>query len=466
MMVVVPKPVVELAEIFKKNHEKLYLVGGYIRNQRLGVPDSQNLDIDVCSSAKPEKVLKMLNGTQFAAKYMNEELGVIEIIGALRVEHATFRREKYHFSGVHLPENVEFIDDINEDALRRDFRCNAVYYDILEQEIVDPLDGMSDIKRHIIRTTQEPKEVFYGDAERILRMVRFAATLGFDIDEETYQEAKRNVEKLKNVSSTRKREEFSEIVLADTKYPFLPDIRFAHARGVNMLADLGALKYVLPALDWIKNSNIIEDRGKFLYEHVMNVFAFSKPEVRLSALLHDVGKAKALLEYGNFHGHEDYAPIIIENNLGINGLCFPKKVVERVKKVVANVDFNKYGLESKRSMRHFIAENHEEIDLIIALKDAIALDKSGHRRASYSAGMLRRVWGLMKQRHVPVSLAELNVKGDKLIATFPNLAVNRIGQLLQDLLYRCVDKPELNQESRLLAEAEKLISKRNSIYVR
>ncbi len=466
MLVVVPKPVKELAEIFRKNKEKLYLVGGYIRNQRLGVPEDQNLDIDVCSSAKPDKVIKMLSGTKFSANYMNEELGVIEIIGGLRVEHATFRKEKYHFSGVHLPENVEFIDDINQDALRRDFRCNAVYYDILEEEIVDPLDGMEDIKKRIIRTTMSPKEVFYGDGERILRMVRFACTLGFDIDDETYQEAKKNVEKLKNVSSTRKREEFSEIVLADTKYPFLPDIRFAHARGINMLADLGALKYILPALDWIKDSNIIEDRGKFLYEHVVNVFAMSSPNVRLSALLHDVGKAKALLEYGNFHGNEEYAPVIIENNLGMNGLCFPKAVVERVKKVVSCVDFNKHGLETRKNIRHFIAENHDVVDLVIELKNAIALDKSGHRSASFSAGMLKRVWARMKQDHTPLTLAELNIKGDKLIETFPELKVNRTGALLNRLLYKCIDNPGLNQEQKLLAEAEKLLKKPRNEYVR
>lgn len=464
MFVLVPKPVVELAKIFKEHNEKLYLVGGYIRNQLLGIKDEYNLDIDVCSSVKPDKVLKMLSGTKFQASYMNKDLGVVEIVGDLRVEHATFRKDFYSVSGVHMPDKVEFIKDINEDALRRDFRCNAVYYDILGDEIVDPLDGVGDIRKRIIRTTRPAKEVFYGDGERILRMVRFAATLGFDVDQNTYEEAKKNVRKLASVSSTRKREEFSQIVLADTTYPFLPDIKHAHARGVNMLSELGALGYLMPSLEQIRQSDLIEDTGKPLFEHVMNVFAFSAPEVRLSALLHDVGKARAMQLYGNFHGSQEFAPIIIENDLGMNGLCFPKKVVERVKKVVDGVDFNKSGLEFGRGIRHFIVDNNENIELIIALKDAIALDKSGHRHGSFSANQLRRTYQKLKELKVPTTLADLNIRGDKLIQEFPNLAVNRTGQLLQKLLYICVDRPKYNNESSLLRLAYKLINKRNSPY--
>ena len=73
MKISVPEELVELAEIFKKNKEKLYLVGGYVRNKILRIPDSYNLDIDVCSSALPEKIIKMLEGSKFSVNYMNKE---------------------------------------------------------------------------------------------------------------------------------------------------------------------------------------------------------------------------------------------------------------------------------------------------------------------------------------------------------------------------------------------------------
>lgn len=464
MFIRVPKPVEELARIFKKNKEKLYLVGGFVRNQIIGISDEENLDIDVCSSCKPQKVIEMLKGSEFSARYLSEEMGVVEILGKIRVEHATFRREKYAFSGVHLPENVEFIDDLSIDAERRDFRCNAIYYDILEDEIVDPLGGVDDTRKKIVQTTISPEKVFEADGERILRMVRIACSLGFNIDDKTYEAAKQNAYKIGSLTNTRKREEFSQIVLADTDYPFLPDKKFAHARGINMLADLGALKYLLPALEEIRTSGIIEDRGKPLYDHLMNVFALSAPEVRLSALLHDVGKAEAMLKFGNFNGEEEFAEVIIEKNLGIEGLNYPKKIVERVKRVVLGVNFNKHGLESAKNMRRFIIRNYEDIDLIVKLKNAIALDKSGFKRYSFSSRQLEKTYIKMKKNNTPFTVGELKISGSQIIKAFANVKVSTLHDLLDEMLLKCAEKPYLNTEFNLLNLAEKLINKKNSIY--
>lgn len=465
MNIRVPEELVLLAEIFKKNKEKLYIVGGYIRNQILGISDKYNIDIDVCSSAKPEKVLKFLEKTEFKVSYMNEELGVLEIKRNLRVEYATFRKEKYSFSGVHLPDNIEFIEDINEDAKRRDFRCNAVYYDIIEEEIIDPFDGVKDIEKKIIQTTLKPKEIFNDDAERILRMVRFACTLGFGVEEKTYNEAKNCVYKLKMLSNVRKRDEFSRIVLADTKYPFLLDNKYAHARGVLMLADIGALGYILPALESIRLSNIIEDRGKYLFEHVINVFALSKPQVRLSALMHDVGKAKTFLENRNFNGSDEYALVLIEKNLGQEGLNYSKKVVERVKNVVKNQNFNKYGLESLKNIRRFIVENLETIELILQLKNAIVLDKTNNKRRSYIAGIIAKEYDKMKRKETPLTLKELNINGDDLIQNFPKINVKKIGEILNKLHYKCLDKPYYNKKESLLIVANKIINRNKLKYM-
>lgn len=455
----IPEELIELATIFKKNKEKLYIVGGFVRNKILGIADEFNLDIDVCSSALPEKVMKMLEKTDFEANFMNKELGVIEIKKNLRVEHATFRKEKYEFSGVHIPDNVEFIKDINQDALRRDFRCNAIYFDILEEEIVDPLDGFGDINNKILRTTDNPEIVFRDDAERILRMVRFASTLCFEIEKKTFKEALNNVSKLKFISKTRIREEFSKIVLADTVYPNLADVKYAHARGITILSELGALRYVLPALDEIKRKPIIEDCGKLLYDHVLNVFAISDPEVRLSALLHDVGKAKAFLEFGNFEGSSDFAPVIIEDNLGENGLCYSKKIVERVKRVVLGQDFNKHGFESAKNIRHYIAENYQDIELILKLKKAINFDKYNKKSLSFGFVRLKKTYEKMLKSNTPFTLKDLKINGNNLKNTFPQLKENKIGFVLDFLLSKCIDKPMKNNKDNLLFLAEKLLIK-------
>lgn len=465
MKIRVPDELNRLAHLFYLNKEKLYIVGGFVRNQIMGFPDKYNVDIDICSSAKPEKIISMLKDSEFSVKYMNEEVGVLEIKGNIRLEHATFRKEKYALAGVHIPNNVEFVDSLEIDALRRDFRCNAVYYDILNEEIVDPLDGVKDIEKKIIRTTGSPKEVFYNDAERILRMVRFAATLGFKIDSETYQEAKNNVYKLKYISNYRKREEFSKIVLADTKYDFLTDIKYAHARGLVFLDDLDAIKYILPVLDEIKNSGLMADKDKTLYEHILNVFALSEKEVRLSALLHDVGKARAKQEYGNFAGANEYSSIIIEKNLGNEGLGFSKKIVERVKNVVLSVDFNKFGLESVKNIKRFIVDNKENLWLIIKLKNAIRLEKSNLKRRSIRANKLNKIYNEMLSKGTPMSVKELNIKGDEIIKEIPNIRVNKISYLLKELLYKCIDWPANNTKEKLIILAKKVVSKNKEEYL-
>lgn len=465
MVISVPGELITLAKIFKKNNETLYLVGGYIRNKILGIADEYNLDIDVASSAKPDKIVKMLEGTEFSCSYMNKELGVLEIKNTLRVEHATFRREIYEAKGAHIPNNVEFIKSLDEDAKRRDFKCNAIYYDILEEEIIDPLDGFKDINNKLISTTLDAEVVFEDDGERILRMVRFAAQFGFEIEKTTYAAAKRNVAKLRLISKTRIREEFSRIVLADTKYPLLTGTKYAHARGVMMLKDIGALKYILPSLDEISKTAIYEDRGKLLFEHVMNVFALSSPEVRLSALLHDAGKAKSLMQFGNFNGSEDFTPVIIENELGVMGLGYSKKIVERVKKVVIAQDFNKYGLESAKNIRHFIRDNHEVIDLILALKKATTLERTSKTTLSYNYLRIKKIYDKMLMQNTPFELSDLNINGDDILQTFPQIRENRIGKLLDKLLDKCVDKPTLNAKEKLLNKAEKIILRDKDEYL-
>ena len=465
MKISVPEELVTLAEIFRKNKEKLYLVGGYVRNKILRIPDSYNLDIDVCSSARPEKIIKMLKQSGFEVSYMNEELGVLEIKNKIRVEHATFRREKYPFSGVHIPNNVEFIKDIEEDAKRRDFRCNALYYDILEDELIDPLDGLKDIENKIIRTTLDPKEVFKNDAERILRMVRFACTFAFDIDKETLQEAMNNVDKLKFISQSRKREEFSKIVLADTRYDFLADVKYAHARGIGILASMGALKYLLPSLERIRTSGIIEDKGKPLFQHILNVFAISDPTVRLSALMHDCGKAVSFLRYRNFNGSQEFALIEIENDLGTNGLNYPKKVVERVKKVVLGYDFNKLGLNSAKNIRRFIIDNSNEIELIINLKNAVSMDKSNMEKKSFSATRMQKIYTKMEKSNAPFQIADLKITGDDVIENIPDIKPQSIGLLLKSLLYKCGDHPSLNKKESLLKIAKSIVKRNKDDYL-
>ena len=207
-----------LAEIFSDNNNELYAVGSYVRNQLIGLPVT---DIDICGTATPDVVMRTLNDLDgYTIIERNKVLGTIEIhisggSGKLVCEYTTFRRDSYR-GGHHTPEEICFTRSIDEDALRRDFTVNAIYADLLSGRLKDPLNGLADLKKHRLRTVSP--SVFCEDGLRILRMLRFAAQLDWEIEEATLASAKENAHLLKDISKERIFEELKLILTADKKY--------------------------------------------------------------------------------------------------------------------------------------------------------------------------------------------------------------------------------------------------------
>ena len=135
-------------------------------------------------------------------------------------EHTTFRKDFYHDDGTHRPSAVVFTDDMVQDALRRDFTVNALYYDILKQELVDPLGGLADLKDMVIKSAKEnPEKTLNDDGLRVMRMARFAAELNFKVSPKLFKAAKRYADYLKDITPERKQQELKKILLSDIKYP-------------------------------------------------------------------------------------------------------------------------------------------------------------------------------------------------------------------------------------------------------
>jgi len=373
MLFVINEELRNLAELFHKKKNSLYIVGGFVRNKLLGIPDYLNLDIDLCSAATPSDVEKILKNTEFSVEDINKTFGVIRIKGKEGIyEHATFRTEKYDFAGLHNPSNVEFIDSLETDSIRRDFRCNAVYYDIYKDEIIDPLGGVKDIKKRLIRTTRDPKIVFNDDSERILRMVRQASSLGFTIEKSTFESARANSFKVQYLTRTRIRHEFEKIITSDTFYPYLSNTKQAHKRGVQLLVELDVLRYILPTLSKISKLDIRDDMSRNLFNHIVEVFENCKEsdlELRYAILMHDYGKAEALLQNKSFFGHENLTNSLIENELGDAGLMYSKQTIKNIKNIIHGIDFHPTIFDSKYKIRKFIINNILCINNIILIKN-------------------------------------------------------------------------------------------------
>ena len=218
MEIFVSKNLIKIAKEFKKNDSTLYIVGGFVRNNFLRL---ENTDIDVCGNLPGDKVIGICTEKfGFNAFVVNKKLGtvLIKISDDEEYEYTTFRKENYRFGGSHSPESVDFITDIRVDAKRRDFTCNALYYDILNKEIIDFYGGVKDIERKQLKAIETPAFVFSSDGLRLLRLVRLNSEFGFKVEKQTLKIARAMNYQLQDISAERRLKEIKQIVVADFRY--------------------------------------------------------------------------------------------------------------------------------------------------------------------------------------------------------------------------------------------------------
>lgn len=202
-LITIPNEVTLLAHLFHAKGHQLYLVGGAVRDALMKkVPK----DFDVATDATPDRVIEIVS-SMVGVKILDigKAFGVIKVVfpSLLEIEIATFRTD---VGMGRRPEAVVF-STIEEDVQRRDLTINALFYDILQQQVVDYVGGISDIENHVIRAVGDPIERFKEDRLRIMRAVRFAAQFGSELHRDT-EEAIRKDPSLDGVSSERIRDEF------------------------------------------------------------------------------------------------------------------------------------------------------------------------------------------------------------------------------------------------------------------
>lgn len=430
-----------LATLFAP-YATLYQVGGCVRDELLELPC---FDVDVCSQLTVDNVKMMLSNTDFVVSDKNLRMGTVHISSKdFCVEYTTFRTDSYDkSSGKHSPDNVLFTSDMALDAKRRDFRCNALYKDVLTGEIVDLLGGLDDLKNKTICTVTSPEDVFEADGLRVLRMVRFASELGFEVEKQTFDTAKKNAWRVKDIAVERVRDELCKIFVADTRHP-APERENAHLRGLRMLDELGLVDMLLPELSALKG--LAQPAKYHLYdafEHSVKAFEYSPPDLRFAALLHDVGKAPAMKENGNMHAHDVVGEKMVRNVA--NRLRFSKEDTATLCALVRlhMVDIN--GNTSESKLRLFCVKNHVYIDRLLRLMDVDALASAGKITRE---NRVRTVWENMKKDGVPLRVKDLAVGGNDLVRL--GFQPDERAQALRELLYDTALNPSLNDRDKAL----------------
>jgi len=277
-----------------KGFEALY-AGGCVRDRLLGLTPH---DYDVATNARPEQVEAIFPRTV----PVGAQFGVIIVLEqGQEIQVATFRGDGAYPDGRH-PDSVVYTD-AEGDSHRRDFTVNGLFYDPLKEELLDFVGGREDLQVRLIRAIGNPAERFAEDKLRLLRAVRFATTLGFEIDPPTWREIIAWSPEIHAVSAERIREELVKILLSPNRL-----------RGFDLLDQSGLLMQVLPELEALKGCDQppeFHPEGD-VFVHTRLMLSMLSPDASLSLVLsvlfHDIGKpaTRVVDETGRirFNGHE------------------------------------------------------------------------------------------------------------------------------------------------------------------
>lgn len=438
--------VLEIPDSLRKLNEMsscpIYAVGGFVRNKIAGLGET---DIDIAGPAIAEA---LGISRRYQTKIVNYKLGTAIIrYNDDKYEYTPFRVERYAPGGEHAPVEVRFTTDLRQDAMRRDFTCNSIYYDITNDKIIDPLNGIADIEKKIIRS-YNPQRTFSSDGLRILRMIRLAVETGFKIDGETAKAAKANAPLLRDISAERRRQELDRILLADTKY----GVKWAHYRGLRLIQQLGLWKYLIPQLE--DGAGLAQNPVYHKYdvlEHINQTVKFAAPDVRLAALMHDVGKPYCVAKFGNMHGHEVISAHIVRYDLGEYGLKYPNDVIEEVEWLCLNHMYDIARNTKEAKLKIFVAANFDRIDKLVELMEADNLARGMDDETREVR--LKAVKQKLIEEGAPITLSDLKLDGSVLIRE--GIQPVKIGGVLNELWRACVIDPRLNNEAWLLKQVSK-----------
>lgn len=397
-----------------KGKADIFVVGGYVRNALMGF---YNTDVDLASELTPDQLKNLLKYSEFKVVEKSKKLGTMLIkVGDEEYEHTTFRREEYEEgSGKHSPEKTEFVLDVREDAKRRDFTCNCVYYNITRHRFLDIYSGTYDIGKKIIKCVETPKFVFENDGLRILRMIRQANELNFKIHKDTYQMAKKMAYRVKDISGQRKFAELKAILSADQKYE--NSKQNAHIKALEMVNELRIFPALCVSCDKVK----------------LVMIKKIKEEDRFIALLIDIVNAV----------NPDCVEYFLKDLLGPKGLSVGGKNCEYYTKIVCGY----FDALNRRSNKEYFFKYYDNFNII---REYL---KFTNKKLFEKYNFFYRY--LLNQK-IPVRIKDLCIDGDDIKKALPKIQEKRIGVILKILLDKVFENEIENEKSCLIKEVKRI----------
>lgn len=418
----------------EENGFKAYLVGGCVRDAVLG---KEPCDYDVATDATPSEMKNVFSELRVIETGLKH--GTLTVLSDNNpVEVTTFRIDGEYEDNRH-PKKVEFTVKLSDDLSRRDFTVNSLAYN-QKSGLVDLFGGRSDIELKIIKCVGKPDERFEEDALRILRALRFASVLDFEIDKDTEKSIFKNKLLLKNISAERIFSEFKKLLCGKAAEKIL--IKYREVISV-------FLPEIEPCFDF-------DQRSKYhcfdIYTHIVKTVSNSESDetVRLACFLHDIGKPKAFFTdengIGHFYGHQNISANISDNVL--KRLKADNKILKTVSSLVRYHDCE---IEpSEKAVKRFISKTSADFlrELIkIKKADSFARNPDYRKPDEYFDELIKILEKIVTEEQC-FKLKDLAVNGNDIAEL--GFEGKKIGEILNTLLEKVIDGELKNEKEELI----------------
>jgi len=441
----IPAATRELLETLWAAGHPAYVVGGSLRDVLLG---RRPADWDLASDALPERVVELFPGSLYENRF-----GTVAVRHGGEVFEVTTFRSDHDYADFRRPHRVEFGDTIELDLARRDLTVNAMAWGARPGErpaLVDPYAGVRDLRERRLRAVGDPDKRFDEDALRMVRTVRLATTLSFEIEPRTAAAIRSHAELVRHLSGERIATELDKLLAVA-----------APSGGLRLLETTGLLAGISPDLAAQRGVPQNKIEGEDLWDHTVRTVDAApqtRPIVRLAALVHDIGKPATFAD-GRFVGHETVGAELAGTFL--DRLHAPRAVRDRV---VALVRQHMFGYEpswSDAAVRRFIGKmatiGEGALEELLALREADNVG-SGLPAGAGRIEELRARVAAERAADLVLDRGGLVVDGNDLIAKLGIEPGPRLGRVLEGLVDLVVADPALNERPTLLLLAQGMLA--------
>lgn len=443
MIIQLPKEVEIILDVLYNNGYEGYIVGGCVRDSIIGkIPN----DWDICTSAEPKEMLHIFRHFKVIPTGLKHGT-VTVVINNQHFEVTTYRIDKEYIDG-RRPSEVEFTNSLREDLKRRDFTINAMAYNN-NHGLIDYYGGIDDIHNKKIKCVGNAFERFNEDYLRMLRGVRFSSQLEYELDVETFKAIKELSRNIVNISKERIREEINRILLSQRP-----------SKGIELLEVTGLLQHILPELQkCVRFQQKNPHHDKDVFYHTLSVLDNTDKDLvlRLSALLHDIAKPETFSvdeeNIGHFYRHHMRGMELAEDIL--KRLKYDNRTIESVKALVKE-HMIKHDMPTPRVIKRLINRvGKDNIDRLFKLQ---AADIKGSK-APYDFSNINKAKEISDKilnEQQPLTVKDLDINGNDLM-TLGVAQGKEIGAILNKLLDRVLDNPQLNKRHILIDAAKEIL---------